>query len=54
MKLKKNVELIEKTPEAKVLMQSGCSDKCARNYCIEILNIFDLKVQLINTKNLKE
>ena len=52
--IKKNFELIEKTPEAKFLMQSGSSDKCARSYCVVILNIFDLKLQLINTKNLKE
>ena len=52
--IKKNFELVEKTPEAKFLMQSGSSDKCARSYCVEILNIFDLKLQLINTKNLKE
>ena len=52
--IKKNFELIEKMPEAKILMQSGSSDKYARSYCVEIVNIFDLKLQLINTKNLKE
>ena len=43
-------ELIKKTPEAKIMMQSSSSDDCVRHYNIEILNLFDSELQLINTK----
>ena len=38
---RKNVELIEKTPEAKTATQSSFSDDCLRVYNIKILDLFD-------------
>ena len=38
---RKNVELIEKTPEAKIATQSIFSDDCLRVYNIKILDLFD-------------
>ena len=38
---RKNVELIEKTPEAKIATQSSFSDDCLRVYDIKILDLFD-------------
>ena len=37
-KIEKYAELIEKTPEAKIMMQSSSSDNCAHNHNIKILN----------------
>ena len=48
--VKKYVELIEKTLETKIMIQSRSSDNCARVYSIEILNLFDPELQLINSK----
>ena len=48
--MKKYVELIEKTLETKIMIQSRSSDNCARVYSIEILNLFDPELQLINSK----
>ena len=48
--IEKYVELIEKMPEAKILMQSNSSDGSVRHYNIEILNLFALELQLSNTK----
>ena len=50
----KYVEFIEKTLQAKVMMQSSSSCNCARDYSIEILSLFDTELQLDNTKNLKD
>ena len=33
-------ELVEKMPEAKIMLQSSLSDDCVRHYNIKILNIF--------------
>ena len=33
-------------------MQPHSSDKCVHGYNIEILNFFDLELQLINTKSM--
>ena len=49
--MRKYVELIVKTLEAKIMMQSRFSDDCERVYNIEILNLFDPQLQLINTKS---
>ena len=46
----KNVDLIEKTLEAKIMMQSSSSNDCVCHYNIKILNLFDPELQLINTK----
>ena len=32
------------------MMQSNSSDNCVHHYNIKVLNIFDLELQLINTK----
>lgn len=49
-KVETQVELIEKTSEVKILMQSRSSDNCAHVYNIRILNLFDTEFQLISTK----
>ena len=48
--IRKNVELIEKTPEAKIATQSSFSDDCLRVYNIKNLDLFDPEWKLINTK----
>ena len=47
---KKHVALIEKIQEAKIMMQVSSSDNCVLVYDIKILNLFDPKLLLINTK----
>ena len=47
---KKYVELIEKTPEAKIMMQLTFSDNCMHVYNIDILSNFDVELQLTNNK----
>ena len=49
--MRKYVELIVKTLEAKIMMQSRFSDDCKRVYNIEILNLFDPQLQLINIES---
>ena len=48
--VRKNVELIEKTSEAKVMNQSSSSDDCVHRYNIKIVHLFVPELQLINTK----
>ena len=48
--MEKYLELIEKIPEAKFMMQSSSSDNRIRQYNINILNLFDPELQLIDTK----
>ena len=47
--VEKYVELNEKTPVAKIMIQPSI-DGCIHHYNIEILNLFDSELQLINTK----
>ena len=44
------IELIEKMSEAKAIMQSSSTDRCACIYNIEVLKLFFPKLQLINNK----
>ena len=48
--VKKYVELIQKIPEAKTMMQLCSSDNGVRVYSIKISNLFYPELQLINTK----
>ena len=48
--VKKYVELIQKIPEAKPMMQLCSSDNGVRVYNIKISNLFYPELQLINTK----
>ena len=48
--VEKYVELIEKVSEAKIMIQSSSSDNCVRIHNIEISNLFDLELQLTDTK----
>ena len=50
--VEKYVELNERKPEAKIMMQSGSSDDYVQIHDIEILNLFHQKLQLINAKPL--
>ena len=50
--VEKYVELNERKPEAKIMMQSGSSDDYVQIHDIEILNFFHQKLQLINAKPL--
>ena len=40
-KVEEQVELLEKIPEAKIMMQSSYTDNSLRVHNIEILNFFD-------------
>ena len=44
------VKLIEKMPEAKMMMQSSLSDIDVYIYNIDIFSLFDTELQLFNTK----
>ena len=46
----KYVDIIEKTPEGKAMIQSSSSSNCVCYYNIEILNQLDPELQLINSK----
>ena len=48
--VEKYVELIEKMPEAKIMIQSSPSDGCLCHDDIKVLNLFDPELQLINNK----
>lgn len=42
VEVEKYVELIEKTPLTKIMMQSGSSDDCLHHYIINILNLLNV------------
>ena len=44
------VQLIEKMPEAKMMIQSSPSDIDVCIYNIDIFSLFDTELQLVNTK----
>ena len=44
------VKLIEKMPEAKMMMQSSLSDIDVYIYNVDIFSLFDTELQLFNTK----
>lgn len=50
-KVEEHVELIGKMSAAKTTIQPSCFHESVHTYDIEILNLFDLELQLINTKN---
>ena len=47
---KKNLGKVAKSLYIFLATQSNSSDNCIYRYNVEILNIFDLELQLINTK----
>ena len=48
--MEKYVEMVEKIPAAKIMIQASSHDGSKYVYNIEILNLFDPELQLINNK----